>query len=41
MARPKEHEGNDIVISFDMKRCILVRNCFLKLPDVFDPAQRP
>ena len=24
-----------------MKRCIHARNCFLKLPKVFDPAQRP
>jgi len=24
-----------------MKRCIHARNCFLKLPEVFDPSQRP
>lgn len=24
-----------------MKRCVHARNCFLKLPKVFDPAQRP
>ena len=41
MARAKEYEGKDIIVSFDMKRCIHARNCFLKLPDVFDPAQRP
>ncbi len=41
MARRKEYEGKDIMVSFDMKRCIHARNCFLKLPDVFDPAQRP
>lgn len=39
--RRKEYAGKDITISFDMKRCIHARNCFLKLPDVFDPAQRP
>ena len=41
MARKKEYEGEEILVSFDMKRCIHARNCFLKLPDVFDPAQRP
>ena len=40
MAR-KTYEGAEIDVSFDMKRCIHARNCFLKLPDVFDPAQRP
>ncbi len=37
----KVYEGAEISVSFDMKRCIHARNCFLKLPDVFDPAQRP
>lgn len=37
----KKYEGRDITITFDMKRCIHARNCFLKLPKVFDPAQRP
>lgn len=37
----KTYDGTDISISFDMKRCIHARNCFLKLPKVFDPAQRP
>lgn len=41
MARKKDYEGRDIVVSFEMKRCIHARNCFLKLPDVFDPEQRP
>ena len=40
MAR-KTYTGRDISVSFDMKRCIHARNCFLKLPKVFDPAQRP
>lgn len=39
--RRKEYEGADITVTFDMKRCIHARNCFLKLPQVFDPAQRP
>lgn len=41
MARKKEYQGEDIVVSFDMALCVHARNCFLKLPDVFDPAQRP
>ena len=40
MAR-KTYDGADISVSFDMKRCIHARNCFLKLPKVFDPDQRP
>ena len=40
MAR-KTYQGQDIAVSFDMKRCIHARNCFLKLPKVFDPAQHP
>ena len=39
--RRKEYVGKDITVSFDMQRCIHARNCFLKLPKVFDPAQRP
>ena len=41
MGRRKEYEGQDIVVSFDMGRCIHARNCFLKLPEAFDPGQRP
>ena len=37
----KTYSGADIEISFDMKRCIHARNCYLKLPQVFDPAKRP
>ncbi|WP_281856056.1 CDGSH iron-sulfur domain-containing protein [Litoreibacter halocynthiae] len=39
--RRKEYEGKDITVSFDLKRCVHARNCFLKLPTVFDPKQRP
>ncbi|MEP5155160.1 CDGSH iron-sulfur domain-containing protein [Planktotalea sp.] len=39
--RRKEYAGTDITITFDMKRCVHARNCFLKLPQVFDPSQRP
>lgn len=41
MGKPKTYEGREIAISFDMSRCIHARNCFLKLPQVFDPARRP
>ncbi|WP_417526057.1 CDGSH iron-sulfur domain-containing protein [Marinovum sp.] len=41
MPRPRTYEGEAIAISFDMSRCIHARNCFLKLPRVFDPARRP
>lgn len=37
----KAYTGTDITVTFDMSRCIHARNCFLRLPDVFDPAQRP
>jgi CDGSH-type Zn-finger protein/uncharacterized Fe-S cluster protein YjdI len=33
--------GERIEIGFDMARCIHARNCFLKLPQVFDPSRRP
>lgn len=39
--RRKEYVGKDITVTFDMSKCIHARNCFLKLPEAFDPAQRP
>ncbi len=41
MAKPRSYVGDDIEITFDMARCIHARNCFLKLPQVFDPERRP
>ena len=41
MARPRTYAGKNIEIDFDMSRCIHARNCFLKLPKVFDPDRRP
>lgn len=38
---PKTYTGDEIEIGFEMKRCIHARNCFLKLPKVFDPSRRP
>ena len=37
----KTYRGTNIEIDFELKRCIHARNCFLKLPQVFDPARRP
>ena len=39
--RRKSYEGAEITVTFDMSKCIHARNCFLKLPEVFDPAKRP
>ena len=41
MGKPRTYEGASIAVSFDMARCIHARNCFLKLPQVFDPSRRP
>ncbi|MCT4554132.1 MAG: CDGSH iron-sulfur domain-containing protein [Pelagimonas sp.] len=41
MPTAKTYAGRDIEISFDMSRCIHARNCYLKLPHVFDPGRRP
>ena len=41
MAKPRTYSGEQIEITFDMDRCIHARNCFLKLPQVFDPERRP
>lgn len=38
---PKTYTGAEISVHFDMKRCIHARNCYLKLPEAFDPGQRP
>lgn len=40
MGKRRSYAGKDIEISFDMERCIHARNCFLKLPEVFDPSRR-
>jgi len=37
----KEYSGKDITVTFDMRRCIHARNCFLKLPQVFDLVPWP
>ena len=37
----KPVETDELTIHFDMKTCIHSRRCWLGLPNVFDPAQRP
>jgi CDGSH-type Zn-finger protein/uncharacterized Fe-S cluster protein YjdI len=41
LGKARRYEGKSLAISFDMSRCIHARNCFLKLPQVFDPERRP
>jgi uncharacterized Fe-S cluster protein YjdI/CDGSH-type Zn-finger protein len=36
-----EYSGEDIEVSYDVKRCIHARECVKGLPDVFDPDKRP
>ncbi|KNG94793.1 CDGSH iron-sulfur domain-containing protein [Pseudaestuariivita atlantica] len=41
MGKVRTYRGTSIEIDFDMARCIHARNCFLKLPQVFDPSRKP
>jgi len=41
MGKARSYDGKDIEITFDMSRCIHARNCYLKLPQVFDPSRKP
>lgn len=36
-----EYEGADVTVTYDVKRCIHVRECVRGLPEVFDPDARP
>jgi CDGSH-type Zn-finger protein/uncharacterized Fe-S cluster protein YjdI len=36
-----EYSGEEIEVSYDVKRCIHARECVKGLPDVFDPDKRP
>ncbi len=40
MGKRRSYTGTDIEIGFEADRCIHARNCFLKLPAVFDPSRR-
>ena len=40
MGKRRIYTGTDIEIGFEVDRCIHARNCFLKLPAVFDPSRR-
>ncbi len=35
------YEGADLVVAYDVRRCIHARACVRGLPAVFDPARRP
>ncbi len=37
----RSYEGDDIVIDYDVARCIHVAECVRGLPQVFDPARKP
>ncbi len=37
----KSYDGEAITVTFDLGRCVHARNCYLKLPQVFDPTRRP
>jgi len=41
MATRKRYDGENITVTFDLKRCVHARNCWLTLPQVFDPSKRP
>ncbi len=41
MGKVRTYTGEQIEIDFDMARCIHARNCYLKLPAVFDPERKP
>ena len=36
----RRYDGEDIAISYDMKRCIHAEECVRGLPRVFDPGRR-
>ena len=36
-----EYDGEDITVSYDVKRCIHARECVRGLPAVFDPDEHP
>ena len=36
-----KHAGEEITVSYDVNRCIHVRECVRGLPGVFDPDERP
>lgn len=35
------YQGEDIKLTYDLKRCIHAANCVAGLPDVFDPDKKP
>jgi uncharacterized Fe-S cluster protein YjdI len=39
--RRKEYRSEQIVVPFDLERCIHANYCVRGLPEVFDPSNRP
>ena len=40
-SRARSYESDEIVVDYDIARCIHVAECVRGLPQVFDPARRP
>ncbi|WP_327327242.1 (4Fe-4S)-binding protein [Streptomyces sp. NBC_01210] len=41
MSQPKEHEGREITVTFESRRCLHAAECVRGLPHVFDLDSRP
>ncbi|MEQ9399623.1 MAG: (4Fe-4S)-binding protein [Longimicrobiales bacterium] len=41
MSKAREYEGDGIVVSYELRRCIHAAKCVHGLPEVFDPDRRP
>jgi CDGSH-type Zn-finger protein/uncharacterized Fe-S cluster protein YjdI len=39
--KPRSYESDDVVVEYDVKRCIHAAECVKGLPSVFDPKKRP
>ena len=39
--KTRSYESNDIVVEYDLKRCIHAAECVRGLPEVFDPDRKP
>lgn len=41
MPRTREYQGDGIVVTYELQRCIHAAECVKGLPEVFDPGRRP